>query len=145
MDQMIREATYADIGGVVGLLQQLWPQKRIDYDRMREVIERYIGESRYGIYVCEEESGLVGVVTVSFRWALYYEGEAAIVEDLVVDEACRGRGIGSRLVSFVEDGVTRDRGLKAIEISSDFHREPAHGFWDKHGYVRRAYQFRKPL
>jgi GNAT superfamily N-acetyltransferase len=86
---------------------------------------------------------LQAIITVSVRWSLFYGGEVAIIEDLVVDEAHRGRGIGGTLVSFAEDKIIEARKAKAVEVNSDLHRVDAHDFWEECGYSKLAFQFRK--
>jgi ribosomal protein S18 acetylase RimI-like enzyme len=86
---------------------------------------------------------LKGIITVSFRWSLFHGGEVALIEDLVVETACRGRGIGRRLVDFVEERIARQDRATAVEVNSDFDREAAQRFWDRCGYSRLAFQYRK--
>jgi GNAT superfamily N-acetyltransferase len=142
---MIRQVTHGDFDRVVALLQQLWPGKRIQYDALLEVLEKYIEESNYWIYGYDEEGILLGIITVSLRWALVYEGKVAIIEDLIVDKDHRGKGIGRQLVRFVEDRVAVGGEVKVIELSSDLHRKAAHEFWEKCGYSKLAVQFRKEI
>jgi len=104
---MIREITDRDFSRVVELLHQLWPDKRIDYEEMRKVVRKYIKESNYHIYGFEENGVLLGIVTVSFRWAVFYEGKVATIEELIVDQAYQGRGIGKALVRFVEEKIVK--------------------------------------
>jgi PhnO protein len=142
---MIREVRSEDVARVMELLQQLWPGKPIDDRRMREVVEKYVADQGYEIYGYEEKGTLVGIITASYRWALFYEGQVAIIEDLVVNESHRGKGIGSRLVQSFEDRVCSNKLVRAIELSSDSGRQEAHAFWERHGYSKLAFQFRKRL
>ncbi len=139
----IREVTAADAGRVVELLSQLWPEKRMPYEKVAHLTERYVADPSYQIYGYEEQGIVVGIITVSLRWALFYQGQVAIIEDLVVDAAHRGEGIGRKLVRVIEDTVLADDKVKAIEVNSDFHREETHAFWERCGYSRHAFQFRK--
>jgi GNAT superfamily N-acetyltransferase len=140
---VIREVTVQDTDSVVGLLRQLWPEKRIEVAAMNGVVEKYLEDPRYWIIGYEDEGTLLGVVTVSFRWTLFHGGEAAIIEDLVVDAGHRREGIGAALVRFVEDKIVQESGARGIEVQSDFRREEAHTFWESMGYSRLAFQFRK--
>ena len=81
---------------------------------------------------------------LTYREALYYGGDTTIIEDLVVDEAHQGQGIGTRLVERAEE-LARARGCRGIELASDLHRDRAHRFWETLGYKREAYQFGKKL
>ena len=142
----IREVGHEDLVRVAELLQQLWPEKRVDIedDAMRETMDKYFNGTSYRIYGYEEET-LLGIITASFRWALFYQGKVAIIEDLVVDRSHRGKGIGSRLVDYLEHRIYADDSVKGIELSSDLDRDEAHQFWEKCGYSKLAFQFRKAV
>jgi GNAT superfamily N-acetyltransferase len=142
---MIRQITEKDFARLAELLRLLWPEKQFNYDELRKVLKKYIKESNYQIHGYEEKGILVGLVTVSYRWAVFYEGKVATIEELVVDQTRQGRGIGEKLVRFVEDVIVKDKKVKGIEMSSDLRRKSTHEFWEKLGYPKLAYQFRKEL
>jgi len=142
---MIRQITDKDFSRVAELLHQLWPEKHVQYEEMRKVVRKYIKESNYHIYGYEEKGTLLGIITVSFRWALFYEGKAATIEELVVDQTHQGKGIGRKLVKFAEDTIIKKSKAKGIELSSDLRRRTTHEFWEKCGYPKRAFQFRKEV
>jgi GNAT superfamily N-acetyltransferase len=141
----IRELTVADKDEVLELLGQLWPEKCIDPATAGGIIERYVKDPGYWIYGYEVEGALQGLVTVSFRWTLFHDGQVAIIEDLVVGEAHRGQGVGTALVRFVEDRMVREGKARAVEVNSDLDRDAAHEFWTGCGYTRLAFQFRKTI
>lgn len=58
---------------------------------------------------------------------------------LVVDEQCRGRGIGRRLVGAVEAWAAA-RGLEQIAVRSNVARAGSHPFYERLGYVRTKTQ-----
>jgi GNAT superfamily N-acetyltransferase len=141
----IRELTLEDTDGVLELLEQLWPEKSIDPATLGGILDRYVTDAGYWIYGYEVDGVLWGLITVSFRWTLFHRGPIAIIEDLVVDEAYRGRGAGTALVRFVEDKMVKEQVANAVEVNSDLDRDAAHGFWAGCGYDRRAFQFRKTI
>jgi GNAT superfamily N-acetyltransferase len=140
---VIRLVQQSDTADVLQLLRQLWPEKHVDEAGVGASIERYVTDPQYWIYGYEVEGVLRGLVTVSFRWTLFHGGQVAIVEDVVVDEGFRGQGIGTALVDFVEGRLVEDGRARVVEVNSDLQRVAAHDFWEKHGYSRLAYQFRK--
>lgn len=142
---MIREVTRSDATRVAELLHELWPDKELEVAGWDEVLDHYLAEPHYWCYGYDEEGRLKGLVTVSFRWSLFHGGEVALIEDLVVEGGQRGRGIGRSLVGFVEERVAREGRARTIEVNSDFHREAAQRFWERCGYVRLAFQYRKEL
>lgn len=71
--------------------------------------------------------GLVPVATCR----LYFEGEAAKIERVVVSEALRGQGIGRLAITEAESWI-KELGYKKIVITS---RDEAVGFYEKLGYT----------
>lgn len=68
----------------------------------------------------------------------------AFVEGLVVDEAARGRGLGTAMLSeFVN--LSRKRDCYKIIFTSGFDREDAHALYEKLGFKKWGYEFRMDL
>lgn len=58
----------------------------------------------------------------------------AVVEDMIVDEKYRGKGFGDQLLSGLEKQM-KDIGVDTIELTSGFHRKPAHALYARHNFV----------
>jgi len=123
------------------LFRQLWPDVSFEHENMSTLLDKYIMNDNYDMY-CFEEEKILGFITINNRFAFFYGGNVALIEDLIVDEKHRKRGVGRKLVEFVEKELER-QGIKSIELASDFHRDDAHLFWEKLGYTKSAYQYRK--
>ena len=67
-----------------------------------------------------------------------------IIEDLIIDEKHRRKGIGTKLVRFAEE-IAEKKACYAIELNSDLYRKETHRFWEALGYECKAYQFRKTI
>ena len=140
---MIRKVVKKDFPDCLRLFQELWPNVSIDSSYMQSVLEQYLENENYEVY-CFEKDRIIGIVTVTKRLTFFYGGKVAIIEDLVIEEKFRNKGIGKKLVEFVEQQIKQE-GIRGIELSSDFHRNQAHKFWERMGYKKLAYQFRKTL
>jgi len=70
----------------------------------------------------------------------------AEVHALVVDESCRGRGLGRLLMQHAENWA-QGRGCSMIRLRSNVLRDRAHEFYEKLGYTQFKTQkaFRKTL
>lgn len=62
-------------------------------------------------------------------------GIAALVEDMVVSMEYRGRGIGSKLLSAVEDWAIR-QGATRLELLADHGNTPALEFYEKKAWYQ---------
>ncbi|MEW6240174.1 MAG: GNAT family N-acetyltransferase [Chloroflexota bacterium] len=70
-------------------------------------------------------------------------GVRAIIEDVIVDQSARGRGIGEALVRAALE-VARERGAAGVSLTSNPKREAANKLYLKMGFKRRetnAYYF----
>ena len=80
------------------------------------------------------QHGYVGSLTLAiFRIP---DGVRAWIEDVVVDENARGRGIGEAL-SHVAIERAREVGARSIDLTSNPKREAANRLYQRLGFVRR--------
>lgn len=64
------------------------------------------------------------------------------VEDVVVDEAYRGQGIGTKLMRKIID-LGKETGLRHIELTARPEREAANHIYEKLGFVKRTTNVRR--
>ena len=144
LEVTIRTATADDFRSILPLLRQLWPGKEINTDAMRETFIRGVDSPMDELFC-----GVLGDVVVGFcAYAivnnLWQEGRISYVYAMVVDEAHRGKGFGKRLINAAID-MSRQQGLKRMELDSAFHRLQVHTFYEKLGFDKRGFLFSYPL
>jgi GNAT superfamily N-acetyltransferase len=76
----------------------------------------------------------VGVVLLTLRPNVWYDGPVALVDELYVAPEARGRGLGSALLVAAESFI-RERGGRLIEIAVDGADTDAHRFYERRGYT----------
>ncbi|PLR31407.1 GNAT family N-acetyltransferase [Chimaeribacter arupi] len=137
---LIRSAGIQDIGRLQTLFLQL------GYHTKRETVEARLkeAEGRDGILVAESGSVVRGVVVIHFMTPVHEEGRWAVISALVIDEACRGEGLGQALLAEAER-LSRQQGCTQIELSSSERRTRAHKFYEDNGYHEVRKRFIKPL
>ncbi len=139
-----RECRTEDFDSVVALLRQLWPDKQLDPVALRRVYDRTLASDRQ-VYLCAESGKqIVGFGSLTIKSNLWSEAFVGYVDELVVDEAHRGRGIGKQLLDHLISWA-RERGCNRIELDSAFHRKEAHAFYERQGFQSRAYLYSKLL
>jgi len=140
----IRPCASEDFEGVLALLRQLWPDKYIDTQMLKVVYERAL-ESALQHHVCAvEDQMLLGIGSLTIKNNLWQEGYLGYIEELVVHEQFRRRGIGTQLLEHL-CSVAREKGCKRIELDSAFNRKASHEFYERLGFQSRALLFTKPL
>jgi len=148
----LRNANETDFDACLPLLQQLWPFAKINgadadfqvLQEIKDVFYRLLRNPATGIILAESDGQIIGFLDFTFRITLFYRGRAMIIEDLIIDEKYRRRGIGTKLVRFAEE-IAEKNGCYAIELNSDLYRKETHHFWEAIGYESKAYQYRKSL
>ena len=129
-----------DFGEVVRLLGQLWPEKQVDRKLMREAFSRGLASDSQ-LYLCAVvEDRIIGFSSLTIKNSMRLEGHLGNIDEMIIDEPYRGKGIGSRLLQRVI-GEARDRGCAGIELESALHRPDAHRFYESHGFENRALLF----
>ena len=143
----IREATAADIPGVLAL----YAQPELDDGKVLPVAEavalhrRFARYPDYTLYVALEGSEVVGSFALLVMDNLGHLGApSGIVEDVVVAPRRQGSGIGQAMMRFALDRCREKRCYKLV-LSSNAKRERAHAFYEKLGFVRHGYSFRVDL
>jgi GNAT superfamily N-acetyltransferase len=131
---ILRDATAGDLPAVRRLLGQLgYAPDEAEFRRRFDSVRAAAG---HRIIVAEEKGAIVGVLHVFERPALD-KGCEAVVQALVVDDACRGGGIGEALMHEAESWAA-SRGLAATALYTRVDRDRARAFYERIGYRLKA-------
>ena len=99
----------------------------------------------YLVLVAEPEGTIVvGCLATSVMQVLHRPAPVGRISMLVVDEAQRGRGIGSALVRAAESALAA-RGCGLIEVTSNVRLTEAHRFYERLGYERTSVRLARDL
>ncbi len=78
----------------------------------------------------------VGVAVLTLRPNVWHDGPVALLDELYVEPALRGQGIGTGLLKAAE-ALCRQRGSELLEINVDGEDTDARRFYERHGYLDR--------
>jgi GNAT superfamily N-acetyltransferase len=119
--------------------RQLRPQVRQPY---RETMARvFEGGARMIVVVYAGEVAGAAVFRVHENTSV---GLRLYVDDLVVDQDARSRGIGRAMLNWLEDEGRRC-GCRVVDLDSGTQRERAHRFYFHAGYMIKTFGFKKTL
>lgn len=145
MDEIvIRPATLDDATAIARLAEQLGytVTERAVNCRFAELVR----QADHAVYVAAApEAEAVGWIHLYIGYSLVHSPVVAL-GGLVVDEACRGQGIGRRLMEQAETWG-RERNCAAVYLKTNMIRHEAHTFYENLGYrkVKTQYAYRKRL
>lgn len=121
--------------GVVAAFQRLIPQlSSSNPPPTRSELEDIAADRASTLFVARLHGRIVGSLTLAmFRIPT---GLRAWIEDVVVDEAARGHGVGEALNRAAIE-YARQNGAVSVDLTSRPSREAANRLYQKMGFVRR--------
>ncbi len=135
-DVKVRTARGEDVEELAGLLGQLFDIEADfapDAVKQRAGLRLLLGRPDALVAVAEADGRAVGMCSVQTLVSTAEGGRAGLLEDLVVAQEWRGRGIGTLLLQAAERWA-RDRGLVRLQLLADRTNAPALGFYGARGW-----------
>lgn len=126
----LQSLTDADAAALASLLTQLSASATFDRARVESIIDHDATE----LFVVRDAGSIVGTATLVTAPSL--SGTRGHVEDVVVDEAARGRGIARLLLEHLTR-LSRERGLRTLNLTSRPTRDAALRLYESVGFRRR--------
>lgn len=127
---IVRSLTDAEREQIAALVAQL-TSKEIDTARFDEVTQ----STEAQLFAARRNGRIVGVLVLALYPTL--TGRKAWIEDVVVDGAERGAGIGRALVERAIEEASA-RGAATLDLTSNPSREAAHRLYRACGFEERA-------
>ena len=129
---MIREAKAGDQEAIENLYRNLCPNAPVRV--LPERIEQIRNDPYNFLYVDEEDGHILGTVFLTVCLSpLFGTQPFGVMENFVVDEEHRGRGIRGALIHHIFD-VGRAHKCFSVKLLSSSFREEAHRFFEKNGF-----------
>jgi GNAT superfamily N-acetyltransferase len=114
----IRKAAVEDETHLFDLLKQ-FPAQSDGYDWEKGVgaFRRMLEDPALGsVFVAEEDGDLLGLITLSYPTAIRCAGPYACIEEFIVDQKGRGKGIGGKLIETAIEEA-RSRGCYELQVN----------------------------
>ena len=127
----VTEASPEVHAALAHLLPQLNPQLPIPtIERLRAIID----DPTVTLLVARDGDRIVGTTTVIVYTTPFWI--KARLDEVVVDEAARGKGVGAALVKASLD-LAREKGVEVAELQSGVHRKEANRLYPRMGFKLR--------
>jgi N-acetylglutamate synthase-like GNAT family acetyltransferase len=133
IDLEIRLALPEDAGAITALYRQLVNNFVVSV--LPERIAKITQDANTSLFVCDNQGRVCGTALVSLCADVMFNAQPfAVVENIVIDADMRSQGIGGELLQYIED-YCLDKDCSKIMLLSSIHREQAHQFFERVGYV----------
>lgn len=136
-DIEIRRGRAADLPAVLGLIKEL-----AEYERAPHEVEVTLEEMQawsfghdpiFEFFVAEHNQTVVGIALYYYKYSTW-KGKCLFLEDLVITEAYRRYGLGTRLFDAVVQ-VAREKKVRRMEWQVLEWNEPAINFYKKYNAI----------
>jgi ribosomal protein S18 acetylase RimI-like enzyme len=110
----------------------------------RTALEQIVGSPAITLLVARAEGTIVGTLTLAMF--PIPTGFRAWIEDVVVDESARGKGVGEAL-TYEAIGLARAAGARTVDLTSRPSRQAAGRLYERTGFTERetrVYRYRMP-
>jgi GNAT superfamily N-acetyltransferase len=117
----IRPAKQADIAAMSQLLSQLFSIENDfipDEEKQRRGLQLLLDTLSAYILVAEERGEIVAMATVQVLVSTAEGGHVGLVEDVVVDQEHRSKGVGAALLDRLQVWA-QDNGLTRLQLAAD--------------------------
>ena len=136
-------ATHSDIPRLCELLAILFtqesefsPNPTLQAQALRAILD---APETGTILVLREGDGIVGMVSLLYTVSTFLGGRVALLEDMVVEPAQRGKGRGGEIVQGAIEHA-RKAGCRRITLLTDGHNMAARKFYETVGFQQSFMQ-----
>jgi GNAT superfamily N-acetyltransferase len=127
----VTEATPEVHAALSLLLPQLNPQLPVP---TMERLQRMVADPAVTLLLARDGEQIVGTTTVIVYTTPFWI--KARLDEVVVDESARGKGVGAALVKASID-LAREKGVEVVELQSGVQREEANRLYPRMGFKLR--------
>ncbi len=106
----------------------------LEYTR---IFKKFLNSNDREAYVATVSDRIIGFVTLYYFDAFHYSGQVASIQELVVTEEFRGRGVGKALVEFVK-GKVCEKQCRGLEVATDLWQSGAKSFYERCGLIGKS-------
>lgn len=136
-------ATTNDIDGILALQDQIY---RVDKPpaNAADILAKLIDSATCDVLVAKKDGQVVGSAFIFYLPIPAHGAPYALLEGLVVDKDHRSQGIGTSLFNKAVE-IAKQKGAYKIIFTSGKDRTDTHKFYEKLGFKKWGYEFRKDL
>jgi GNAT superfamily N-acetyltransferase len=128
-----------DLLPLIAAYQRFYEVEETDDERNRTFFSRFIAPSQDGMLLGAWRDGdLLGYACLYWHFTSLVPAETVLMNDLYVDPAARGQGVGRALVEASAE-VTRERGAHHLEWATAPDNEIAQRLYDSTGAERTTW------
>ncbi|HUP62118.1 MAG TPA: GNAT family N-acetyltransferase [Thermoanaerobaculia bacterium] len=131
-----RLATESDFPRLLAMQRAFYEHEGYPFDVAiaEQSMRQLVSEPRFGrLWVIEHDGAVAGYMAVTFGFSLEFRGRDAFIDELFIDEAARGQGLGAAAVRVAEHTCI-EAGIRTLHLEVEHENEHA-----KRIYLRKGF------
>ena len=131
-----RVATNADVDAIVGMMRTYYAEDDYAFSEQasRANLSTFIAHEHLGrLWVAEVDGVVAGYMAVTLGFSFEYGGTDAFIDEIVIGEQFRRRGLGREAMDVALD-YCRRAGVKALHLEVESHRTSALRLYEQAGF-----------
>lgn len=136
----IRPANVADIAAMSRLLTQLFSIEadfKPDEGKQRRGLQLLLDSADGHCVVAEGQGAVIGMATLQVLISTAEGGRVGLVEDVIVDQKFRGRGVGTALLDHLQQWA-KEHDLSRLQLAADRDNSAALEFYARNGWEQTS-------
>jgi len=132
----MRAASSEDIPLLVALMREFYAEAAtpLDPTRAGQAFAALLADNRLGkVWLIQAGDADVGYLVVTFSYSMEFGGQNAFVDDLFIQAAFRGAGLGTAALAEVRDFCVA-RGVRALHLETGRDNAAAHALYRRAGF-----------
>lgn len=136
--ERFRPAAEADVDAILEMRRRYYAEDGYPFAEAeaeaRQAVVDLIRDDKLGrLWVARDQGRVIGYLAVTLGFSLEYRGRDAFIDELFIEEQARGQGLGRRALEIAES-YGRERGVKALHLEVEHHREAAFELYRRSGF-----------
>jgi ribosomal protein S18 acetylase RimI-like enzyme len=148
MNTIIREAKKSDLPAIKSLTKELIKtignHKGIDVRHAFDNCKMLMHDPHSYFFVAEVNKTIVGFINVTVRKTLLHQGLSGLIDELIISEKYRRKGIGKQLIVTTIERC-KQLGCCEVEVSTEKTNRKAAEFYRKCGFEEKGFHFEVDL
>ena len=131
-----RRAEPGDVDAIVAMMRDYYAEDGytfVETEARAAALMLVNDPSLGGLFVTCDGARVVGYVAIALGFSFEYRGREAFVDELLIAESHRGRGLGREALE-VAQAYCRDAGVNALHLEVEGHRESALELYRRFGF-----------
>jgi GNAT superfamily N-acetyltransferase len=145
---LIREARESDLHIIenlaMELIESMENKEGINLRDMLMNCQNLLKDTNSHILIAEVDGTIVGFVNFTLRRTLLHISPSVLIDELVVTESYRGKGVGKQLIHTAIEKC-KQLGCCEIEVTTEFNNTDAREFYKSCGFKERGVILEKDL